>query len=341
MRDVVDVIVDVMEAPNASLRSEAASVFATEDLHDTFLREWPCLQSIEQQQPQVSLPTPRALCVAAWNMERCKRVEDCADLIRSVGADVVLATEMDIGMARSGQRHTPRELAQDLGYGYAFATEFVELGVGDPFETGLFADVPNSQSLHGNAILSRYPLQSPKVIPLDDTGRWFTGSPKSDGQRRVGGRMAITAAIETAFGPVAFVAVHYESESDAKDRLAQTDVLLAGLDQTHPGVPCVIGGDLNTADLAGHDVQTCLLRPETIEPSFNSFRDAGFDWRNCNDGKPTTRAAPGKPVDYPLKRLDWLFARGLSAHAPETVPAISIAGHYLSDHELVLARIAK
>ena len=341
VRDVVRSVVGAICPPTAAERAEAAAAEATGDRHATLLRTWPCLQTIEAGPPAIPLSPPRALVVAAWNIERCKRVEDSADLIRRSGADVILATEMDLGMARSGQRHTTRDLAIELGFAYVFGTEFVELGAGDPYETSRFADVPNAHGLHGNAILSRYPLGDPAIIPLDDTGHWFTGAPKSDGQRRVGGRIAITAEIDTGFGPVVLCAVHYESESDADGRFAQTRTLLTRLSALYPDRPVVLGGDLNTNALRGQTPQTCLTRTDAFEPSFSAFRAAGYDWVSANDGAPTTRAAPGRPVQYPLARLDWLFVRGVSAAGPVTLPAVSATGDYLSDHELITARIAQ
>ena len=101
----------------------------------------------------------------------------------------------------------------------------------------------------------------------------------------------------------------------------------------------VIGGDLNTASLAGVSNAVVLERPQRHEPCFEAFAAAELAWRTANTGHPTTRAAPGKPVIYPLKRLDWLLTRGVQAHAPQTIPAVSEHGAYLSDHELILAQI--
>jgi endonuclease/exonuclease/phosphatase family metal-dependent hydrolase len=291
-------------------------------------------------QPPTDLPKPRELVVAAWNIERCKRVEQSADLLRGIGADIVLATEMDHGMARSGQRHVTRDLARELGFGYAYGVEFVELGTGDAYETGLFADVANDNGLHGNAILSRYPLIDVKVILLDDSGMWYTGTPKSGGQRRVGGRMAIAARVDMASGPVTLVAVHYESETDAQGRRAQTQVMLDGLDCAYGTGRAVIGGDLNTSALTGFSAADCLSAPARAEPCFDAFAEAGFAWQGANTGGPTTRAAPGKQVRYPLLRLDWLFLRGLQGLDPGTCAAVSSHGDYLSDHELITVRVA-
>lgn len=337
MRKPITFAVPAMQPPTAEERAEAKRHGGSQSHNDQYQSSWPCLTTIEAAPPAATLPLPASLTVAAWNIERCKRVEDSAELIRASGADVVLATEMDWGMARSGQRHTTRDLAALLGFGYVFGVEFVELGTGDPYETGLFADVPNDHGLHGNAILSRYPLENPALIPIDDGGAWYVGAPKGDGQFRVGGRMAMAARL----GPLTLVAVHYESESDADGRETQTGRLLDEVRALYGDGPTVIGGDLNTRSLTdqGMDSSAILAAPEQAEPAFARFAAAGFDWKTTNTGAFTTRAAPGKTVRYPLKVLDWLFVRGAAASQPRVYPALSARGEYLSDHELITARV--
>ena len=51
------------------------------------------------------------LRVAAWNLERCLYPDAAARLLRQQGVDLVLLSEMDSGMLRTGQRHTTRDLA--------------------------------------------------------------------------------------------------------------------------------------------------------------------------------------------------------------------------------------
>lgn len=342
MRPILKQTVSDMETPSPDLRADALSHGGDADFNATAQAAWPCLTTLELRQPSgPPLPAATRLTVAAWNIERLKRVEDSAELLRAVGADIVLATEVDIGMARSGQRHTIRDLAQALGMGYVFGTEFVELGTGDPYETSLFADVPNSGGLHGNAILSRYPLANVALIPLDAGGLWFMSQPKNDGQLRIGGRMGIAAQIATPQGPLTLCAVHYESESTPRSRATETRVLLDGLTRTYGQGPTVIGGDLNTKTLLDgtRSCAAALADPAPQEPAFAVFAKHGFDWRGCNAGQPTTRAAPGRPARYPLWMLDWLFTRGVAASQPRVHAAVSSAGQYLSDHEVLTARI--
>lgn len=341
MREIITKTVSALTGPALDVRNDASAAEPTRASHDTFLNSWDCLHTIEAASPPVELSRPRVLTVAAWNIERCKRVEESADLLRQVGADVVLATEMDFGMARSSQRHTTRDLAGELGFGYVYGVEYVELGTGDPYETNLFADVPNQQGLHGNAIISRYPLLKPTLIPLNDNGMWYSGAPKADGQRRVGGRMAIAAEIACDFGPLILVAVHFESESDAVERAVQTITLLNGIEKVYDCDAAVIGGDLNTAALTGKPTEVCLFSPQEYEPCFSAFENGRFNWQMSNTGAPTTRSAPGRPVNYPLKRLDWIFVRDVFAHHPEVHAAVSSSGDYLSDHELITVRIGR
>ena len=91
--------------------------------------------SIEHQAaPEVGRPASGTATIAFWNVERGKFPAESAALLGSLGADALLICELDIGMARSNQRHTVRDLAERIGCGYAFAVEFIELGLGDRAE---------------------------------------------------------------------------------------------------------------------------------------------------------------------------------------------------------------
>lgn len=341
MRQPIKATVEMLEPPGSDEREKASSLWGRAEAHARFQAEWTCLNAIELAKPATVSPLAAELTVTAWNIERCKHIEASAELLQRVSADIVLATEMDHGMARSNQRHTTRELAVGLGFSYAFGVEFVELGLGDVHETTVCAGMTNRHGLHGNAILSRWPLEDVALIPLDDGGAWFVAAPKNDGQYRVGGRMAIAARIMTANGPLVLASVHYESESDALGRAQQTRNLLVALDRLYGRVPAVVGGDLNTKGFleAGMSAPETLATPEAAEPSFEHVTAHGFDWRTANLGKITTRLPPHSPQDRPLKTLDWLFTRGVVASQPFITPALSVAGDYLSDHELIGARI--
>lgn len=342
MREILRSAVDEMAVPSQQARTEATQNWGSSAAHSKYMADWSCMREIELRQPEITAPTPETLTIAAWNIERCKHVEGAAALIRKTGADIVLATEVDHGMARSSQRHTTADLARELGFGYAFGVEFVELGIGDPFEVKAHTGEENLHGLHGNAIVSRFPLHDVAVIPLDDGGDWYVRAPKNDGQYRVGGRMAIAAKVQTTQGPLALAAVHFESESDAGGRELQTERMLTGLNALYGEIPCLIGGDLNTAGFAAKAMtgQETLAAPQAVEPAFNRFAKAGFDWRDANTPAITTRHAPGRVVQYPLRKIDWLFSRSVQAQESFVQAALSERGEYLSDHELIATRVS-
>ena len=119
------------------------------------------------------------LRVAAWNAERGRLLEGSIELLARVDADVVLLSELDSGMARSGNADVPRRLAESLGYGGAFGVEFIELGLGDAAEEArLLAEfgeggAVNERGLHGNAVLARGGVRDATVLRLDAGGDWF------------------------------------------------------------------------------------------------------------------------------------------------------------------------
>ena len=277
-------------------------------------------------------------------------MEESAALLAAAGADVVLLVEVDVGMARSGNRHTVRDLAGRLGTGWCFAVEFVELDLGDARERAWHAGSNNAAGLHGAAILSRLPLERPALVRLETSGRWFDGR---FGERRVGGRMALLAEVRTSRGPVLVAAVHLESRTDPADRLASTRCLLDTIDAHAPGRPVLIGGDLNssTFDLeTKRDVEAVasaltadpdgLVRPEPYEPLFAHAAARGYAWRDCNlEGVATQRTRPDGTPRPPLGKIDWLLARGLRCRDPRVLPAVDARGTAISDHEALAVTV--
>ncbi len=97
-----------------------------------------------------------------------------------------------MGYGALGQIHTARELAARLSLGYAFGVEFLELGLGDEREQATHTGAANDVGYHGAAILCGRPLSRARRVRLEESGGWFDGS---RGQRRIGGRMALCAAV--------------------------------------------------------------------------------------------------------------------------------------------------
>lgn len=301
---------------------------AAHERHQALAAEAACLHGIEA----VDRPTSEAgsaVRVAAWNAERLKHVEAAAELLRVVEADVILLTEVDCGMARSGNRHTVADLAVQLSMSFRFAVEFVELGLGDPAERAAHAGAINDGGLHGAAILSRVPLSADRLVRLGDDGAWFDGSRK--GERRVGGRIGLAADVALAGGPLTLCAIHLESHSDAAHRANQMRTLLGSLGRASPAV---VAGDLNTKK-AGSGAVMDEAAPSD-EPLFAAARQAGFGWQSANAPGPTQRLRPHEPP-VPLLRLDWMLVRDVAASRPLTIPAVGRDGTVLADHDVLVA----
>jgi hypothetical protein len=332
-------------------RAEILELPTTRASHARVLSEMPFLDVVEVDPGEPSLPAHiPSLRVVTWNAERCKALSPSARMLAATGADLFLLSEMDLGMARSSQLHTPRELARRLGCGYVFGVEFLELDLGGRDERERHAGQENRVGYHGGAILSRGPLRRPAVARLETDGDWFDGE---RGERRVGGRIAVLASLRLAGTDVTLASVHLESHSGPAKRAEQLARLLSILDDYAPGAPALIGGDLNTHTLSlEHEdrdqLRQALLedperfqRPVPHEPLFDVAERAGYDWRHCNRLEDSTeRRREPAPSARGIFKLDWYLTRGLSSREPEVVAAVDPdSGAALSDHEAIALRI--
>lgn len=211
------------------------------------------LGSVETEPPPVfpaSDTSPiRAL---AWNLERGIRLEGIIDaftrqpLLKQ--ADVLMLTEIDYGMARTANRHIAREIAEGLGLGYAFAPCYLALSKGAGVEADSEGD--NTLALHGNALISRFPMRNVHALALPN------GKDKMAGrEKRLGSQRAVIGDIEDPRGRFRAVAVHLDAHSSQRHRSVQMKLLLEHLDALEPGLPVLIGGDWNTTT---HDASRAL-----------------------------------------------------------------------------------
>ena len=340
MPPIVDRVLPSLAPLDPAVFAAALKADPTPTSHDALVARVPGLQALEVAPSPVPAAVPAVLRIAAWNAERLKHADASATLLRSAGADVALLSEVDLGMARSGNRHTAADLAAALGMGYVYGAEFVELGLGDARETLWHAGQSNRAGFHGNAILSRFRLADAFLVRLDVGGVWF-GADASAEQRRLGGRMALAARIADAPRPLWVVEAHLESRSTPAQRCAQIRILLGALSERIGDAACVIGGDFNTLALPRGEAlpEETLRDPSREEPLFAAVTEAGFAWTLSNTPHVTSRTRPdGAPLP-PFTRIDWLLVRGVTARAPATVPALGPDGLAISDHDLVAVDI--
>jgi endonuclease/exonuclease/phosphatase family metal-dependent hydrolase len=318
----------LLQGPPQAERDRLAALERTEANHAEALAGLACLQRVEAPVSNLALPLSFPVTMAAWNMERCYNVERSAEAIAREGADIALWSEVDNGMARTGQLHTAREMAERLGMAHAFGVEFLELELGAEVELEFCTDDFNQHGFHGNALGAKTVLQAPVMIRLEDWGHWFTPETPA---KRIGTRCAIASAVMTVDGPLYIVSVHLENRGDAAYREGQMRRLLDAIDGLCGDMPVIIGGDLNTGLADGGDFEK-----ETL---FGHAAGRGYERHGGPLNQTTTRPSRVSRNPRGTWKLDWFLTRGLVVEESRIVPALAPDGEVLSDHEMIVAKI--
>jgi len=233
--------------------------------------------------------------------EKQTRIDKQLQILRD--ADIILLNEVDLGMKRTDYRDVAHDLAHTLGMNYVFGVEFVEVDrlddlglervqLEDPalaqkMREELKPDPARYRGLHGNAILSRYPIQNARIFRLPVCHDWYntekSGISKLEQGKRLasnkvflerierevrrGGRMAIIADVgipDLPAGLATVVNVHLENKCKPACRTRQMDALLSELKEFDH--PVILGGDLNTT---GADGTPTSIRREILTRTKN------------------------------------------------------------------------
>jgi endonuclease/exonuclease/phosphatase family metal-dependent hydrolase len=295
------------------------------------------------------------LRVVEWNIERGARLEGIIDVLRNHPvlrfADLLLINELDSGMARSANRNVAAELSRSLSAHAIFGVEYLELtkGVGDE----LLIEEENTDALHGNAVLTRYPFSNPHVIRLPRCEDNFGSA-----EKRLGGRIGITVDIEVAGREIHAAVTHLDVTGTPQCRARQLRAFLESIFGSR-----------------AHSLRHRLLHPERREPAIGELKRFGYEVESFNDRRPTawsivSRLEDARRLPFPLRewvsrkigpdglmlefKLDWLAARGLRALregqardeatgivslSPQTIRGLTRNGSHLSDHDPVVADI--
>ncbi|MBM3734869.1 MAG: hypothetical protein FJW39_03710 [Acidobacteria bacterium] len=323
-------------------------------------------------------PGPKpAYRILAWNIERGKELRGQIEMFRGHGylkdCDVLLLTETDAGMVRSGNTDVARTLASELGFDYAFSPCYLSLVNGSGLEREL--DGRNDLGLHGNAILSRYPMRGVRRIPLRN------GIDKmASNEKRLGNQTALAATIEFPGHPVTAVCVHLDANSSQRHRMEQMSDIVDAIPESGP---VLLGGDWNTttynSSTAFHAIMGYWLRvfmgPERVikrhflhpyrwfeRELFQMIEQRGFDYRGCNlEGEHTIfygLADPGQNkalrewvpgwcfpfIRWALRntnggcplKIDWFAARSLACANPQVLHDVNTGPRGpLSDHDAI------
>jgi endonuclease/exonuclease/phosphatase family metal-dependent hydrolase len=195
-------------------------------------------------------------------------------------ADVWILNEVDWGVKRTEYREVVKELADTLHMNWAYGVEFLEvdskqLGT-DNFDdhepeqqrqdllNEFHVDKDKLRALHGNAVLSRYPIRSARLVPFTVGYDWFKeGNIRpleqvkrkaailigEDLQKEVrrGQRTTLFVDLDVPEAPghmVTVAATHLENRTKPRIRKQQMQELLQQVhDISHP---VIVAGDLNT-----------------------------------------------------------------------------------------------
>src|SRR5215475_3126308 len=190
-----------------------------------------------------STASGNSMHAVAWNIERGIHLQGIIQFLQEhpslEQADVLLLSELDWGMARTENRFVAREIASSLRMNYAFAPCYVALTKGAGIERN--AGGENGESLHGNALLSRFPMHRVHSLALPN------GKDKMKGaEKRIGSQRAVIADIEHPAGICRAVSLHLDAHSSQHHRYRQMRRVLDHLENLEPRVPVLIGGDWNT-----------------------------------------------------------------------------------------------
>ena len=193
--------------------------------------------------PHSALRNPHSVSAVAWNIERgclfdgiLNSLKNHADLKEK---DLYLLTELDDGMARSGNRFVAQELAKELKLNYAFAPVYLCLQKGSGVESEMAGE--NTNSIHGLAMFSKNPMKNVHAVDLPNGKDKMWGK-----EKRLGYLRALVADIEHPAGAFRAVTVHLDAHCSRQHRQKQIKIVLDHL-ETLPKLPTIIGGDWNTS----------------------------------------------------------------------------------------------
>ena len=321
--------VSAFTVPSQEERKSFISLEKTAVVHAEKLASLVCLNTVriggaDAKVQALSFP----FTVAAWNLERCLFPEESAAKLRETGAPLILLSEMDLGMARTEQRDPTAIIAGELGMNHAYGVEFLELSLGSEIERSFCKDDFNEKGFHGNALMASVVLKDAFMIRLPGEAVWFNDSNE---QPRIGDRCAVGAIVETEAGPMVAVSVHLEIVATAAYRERQMAALIDEVEAFAPGLPILIGGDLNTGNHTGGDYSTDTL--------FAMAEGRGFE---CHGGPlDQTSTRPSLITRFPDRtmKLDWFITRGLKIGESHLVSSLNDEGKPLSDHDMVVCTI--
>lgn len=195
--------------------------------------------------------------------------------------DILTVNEADLGVNRTQYRNIVAEIAGVMEADYSYVTEFIEI---DPkLMNAKNTDPSKYKGLHGNAIISKFPIRNSEAIELPQCYDWYNGekerisyfeklrrttgrivfNQKPVTEVRLGKRNALVAQITLPNQElVTVVNAHLEDRATPKCRRLQIQKVL---DHTKDiNTPIVFAGDFNSFEFNTRPTSLSKLFISTI-----------------------------------------------------------------------------
>ncbi len=313
----------------------------------------------------------------AWNIERGCRFEGILNALKEnpdlKDKDLLLLTELDHGMIRSGNRFVAQEIARELKLNYAFAPVYIALQKGSGVESAIEGE--NAGSIHGLAMFSKWQMNAVHTVALPNGKDKMWGK-----EKRLGWLRALIADIEHPAGTFRAVTVHLDAHCSRAHRRKQMGIIMDHL-ATLPPLPTLIGGDWNTTTFNSQNStraimgywRRVLMGPKNValnhlphperffeKKLFNDIERRGYRYKDLNQlGAGTLHYeigniekntnlrdwvpewcfpfifwAAGRVGGKVSGRLDWFAGKGLRPAGPDAVKTI---GELADDENIPLS----
>jgi endonuclease/exonuclease/phosphatase family metal-dependent hydrolase len=169
----------------------------------------------------------RGVAVSNWDggsrEERTHRLDQIAELIRGIDADVLVLNEVDFDSSWSHSVNQAQYLAEKAGYPY-----WAE-------QRNLDFRILTWKWRFGNAVLSKYPISNARVVDLPGYSTWETVS--------AGKKRGLVCDITLGDQVLRVAGVHFSHRSESlRVRSAAALVDIA----TGSSLPTIVAGDLNS-----------------------------------------------------------------------------------------------
>ncbi|KAG0248192.1 hypothetical protein BG011_000367 [Mortierella polycephala] len=210
-----------------------------------------------------------------WNIERNYKPDEIIATLTELDADILCIQEIDIGCHRSGhERDHFLEICRSQGLYGGFVPEFWEL------EHPERKDRDQGGGVHGNAILSKWPVNGFRVLDhVHHAYEWEQNGLKLN-EPRLGRRFTIVADIQTPSGPLLCYSAHLEVFTGIVGRISALSDILADAELYSDQYPYqILFGDLNTIS---HSVARLAKTISTDQYRIGSVGSQEAEWWDRN-----------------------------------------------------------